>query len=82
MIDIDNLKSVLGDFESEAGLFVGDRMLGFKKRENHTITNLGKIESDIIENAFFIPPFSFSAKKMAGVITVNDKMNMITLTSN
>jgi len=74
--------SVLGDFKSEAGLFVGDRMLGFRIRENHTITNLGKIESDIIEDAYFIPPFSPSAKKMAGVITINGKLNTVTLTAD
>lgn len=74
--------SVLGDFKSEAGLFVGDRMLGFKNGKNHTITNLGKLESNIIDDAYFIPPFSPSAKKMAGVITINGKMNTVTFTSN
>lgn len=70
----------LGGFESKAALFIGDRLLGFRNAENHTITNLGKLESNIISDAWFIPPCSPSAKVIAGVITVNGVMNTVTCT--
>lgn len=69
--------SALGGFVSEAGLFVGDRLLGFKEAKNHTITNLGRMESTIITDAYFIPPCSLSAKKIKGVITINGVMRVV-----
>lgn len=72
--------SALGGFESEAGLFVGDRLLGFKNPGNYTITNLGKLDSTLISDAFFVPPCSPSARKITGVITINGTMNMVECT--
>lgn len=40
--------SSLGNFKSEAGKFAGDKMFGYASRNGHSITNLGKIESDSI----------------------------------
>lgn len=69
--------SALGSFASEAGLFVGDKLLGLKKAKNYTITNLGRIESTIIKDAYFVPPCSPSAKKIRGVITINGVMKIV-----
>lgn len=69
--------SALGGFESEAGLFVGDRLLGFRNGKNHTITNLGKHESESITRAYFVPPCSPSVKMIVGVITLNGVMNKV-----
>lgn len=71
--------STLGDFESKAGKFVGSRMFGFSDRDRYSITNLGRIESDTIQDAMFIPPASPAVRKMVGVLTVNNKMNKVTV---
>ncbi|MBO7451163.1 MAG: hypothetical protein J6U54_12440 [Clostridiales bacterium] len=73
--------STLGNFSSNAGLFVGSKMFGYEKREGHCITNLGKIENSIITKATFIPPASPANKKAWGVLTVNDNMSICELTS-
>lgn len=65
--------STLGDYPSDAGKFVGSNMFGFKKRNGHSITNLGKFASDTIEKAVFIPPAAPANKKTLGVLTVNSK---------
>lgn len=70
--------STLGDFESKAGTFVGRNMFGFGSPNGYSITNLGKIESNIIAEAIFIPPASPANKKTWGVLTVNNHMKICT----
>ncbi len=66
--------SSLSDFKSDAASFVGKNMFGYGARNGYCITNLGKIKSDVISEAFFIPPASPANKKAWGVLTVNDRM--------
>ena len=73
--------STLGDFNSNAGMFVGTKLFGYKDSCGYSITNLGKIESDTIMEATFIPPASPANKKTVGVLTVNGKMNKCTITA-
>lgn len=73
--------STLGGFTSNAGKFVGSKMFGYEAREGYCITNLGKIKSDIISEAAFIPPASPANKKAWGVLTVNDKMRICVVES-
>ena len=68
--------STLGDFESKAGTFLGRNMFGFGSQNGYSITNLGKIESNIIAEAIFIPPASPANKKTWGVLTVNNHMKI------
>lgn len=68
--------STLGDFESKAGAFVGNNMFGFGAQKGYSITNLGKIQSDVIAYAAFIPPASPANKKTLGVLTVNGNMKI------
>ena len=70
--------STLGNFESKAGTFVGRNMFGFGSQNGYSITNLGKIESNIIAEANFIPPASPANKKTWGVLTVNNHMKICT----
>lgn len=70
--------STLGDFESKAGTFVGRNMFGYGSQNGYSITNLGKIQSDIIAEAVFIPPASPANKKTWGVLTVNNHMKICT----
>lgn len=72
--------STLGTFESKTGAFVGRNMFGYGSQNGYSITNLGKIQSDIIEEATFIPPASPANKKIWGVLTVNDHMKICTST--
>ncbi len=67
--------STLGGYRSKAGMFVGSNMFGYKDRCGCSITNLGKMESDTIVQATFIPPASPANKMTAGVVTVNGIMN-------
>ena len=69
--------ATLGSFPSKAGAFVGGRLFGFEKRENYTITNLGRIQSTSIKAGYFIPPISPSSRKIAGVLTVNNTMKQV-----
>ena len=68
--------STLGEFESKAGTFVGRNMFGYGSQNGYSITNLGKIQSDIIAEAVFIPPASPANKKTWGVLTVNNHMKI------
>lgn len=70
--------STLGDFESKAGTFVGRNMFGYGSQNGYSITNLGKIQSDKIAEAVFIPPASPANKKIWGVLTVNNHMKICT----
>lgn len=73
--------STLGDFPSNAGKFVGSKMFGFEKRDGHCITNLGRMESTIINEAVFIPPASPANKKAWGVLTINKNMRICSIDS-
>ncbi len=66
--------SSLSDHASDAARFVGRNMFGYFSKNGYCITNLGKIKSDVILEAFFIPPASPANKKAWGVLTVNDRM--------
>lgn len=70
--------STLGDFKSKAGTFVGKNMFGYGSQNGYSITNLGKIQSNIITEAIFIPPASPANKKIWGVLTVNNHMKICT----
>ena len=71
--------STLGDFRSEAGRFVGANMFGYARRNGYCITNLGKLESNSILEAAFIPPASPANIVTWGVLTVNDVMKISTV---
>ena len=71
--------STLGSFESNAGRFVGGKMFGYEKRDGLCITNLGRVESDVIREAVFIPPASPANRKAWGVLTVNKNMRICSL---
>ena len=49
---------------------------GGESPTGYSITNLGKIESRSIANAMFIPPVSSAIKKIKGILTVNERMNI------
>ncbi len=70
--------SVLGNYPSKAGDFVGSNMFGFRNGNGHAITNLGKYTSDSMDAAMFIPPASPSSKKTLGVLTLNGQMVVCT----
>lgn len=70
--------SALGGFASKAGTFVGKNMFGYRSQNGYSITNLGKIQSDTIAEAVFIPPASPANKKIWGVLTVNNHMKICT----
>ena len=73
--------STLGSFESKAGRFVGSKMFGYEKCDGHCITNLGKVESNVISEAVFIPPASPANSKAWGVLTINNKMRICSIQS-
>lgn len=73
--------STLGDFESKSGTFVGRNMFGYGSQNGYSVTNLGKIQSDKIAEAVFIPPASPANKKIWGVLTVNNHMKICTSNS-
>lgn len=68
--------STLGDFDSKVGRFIGTVFFGWDNPSGYSITNLGKIESESIDNAMFIPPVSPAIKKIKGVLTINGRMNI------
>ena len=70
--------STSGEFESKAGAFVGRHMFGYGSQKGYGITNLGKIQSNIITEAVFIPPASPASQKTWGVLTVNNHMKICT----
>lgn len=63
-----------GSFQSRSASFIGKAFFGFERPEGYSITNLGKIESESVSGAFFIPPASPAIRKTVGVLTVNGKM--------
>ena len=65
-----------GAHESKAAEFIGTKFFAFDSPSGYSITNLGKIESDSIKNAYFIPPASPAMKKTKGVLTVNKEMTI------
>ncbi len=65
-----------GAFDSKAAAFIGKMFFHLDKAEGYSITNLGKIDSDAIEDAFFIPPASPAIKKTMGVLTLNGRMRI------
>ena len=71
--------SCRGNFESRAGKFIGSLFFGFAAAKGYSITNLGKIESQSIESAYFIPPASPAIRKTQGVLTVNGTMAVCTV---
>ncbi len=71
--------STLGNFESKAAGFVGSKMFGYEKRDGHCITNLGRVESTVINEAVFIPPASPANSKAWGVLTINKKMRICSI---
>ncbi len=71
--------STLGNFESKAGRFVGSKMFGYEKRDGYCITNLGRVENDIIREGVFIPPASPANRKAWGVLTINRKMRICSI---
>jgi len=72
--------STLGSFESKAGRFVGGRMFGYEIRDGHCITNLGRLESNVIKEGVFVPPASPANRKAWGVLTINNKMRICSIT--
>ena len=73
--------STIGSFESKAGRFVGGKMFGYEKRDGHCITNLGRVDSNVISEAVFIPPASPANTKAWGVLTINKKMRICSIQS-
>ena len=73
--------STIGSFESKAGRFVGSKMFGYEKRDGYCITNLGRVENDIIREGVFIPPASPANRKAWGVLTINKKMRICSIHS-
>ncbi len=73
--------SALGGFESASAAFVGGRMFGYAARDGLCVTNLGRIESDCVTEAAFIPPASPANRKTRGVLTVNGRMKICTAVS-
>ncbi len=73
--------STIGSFESRAGRFVGGKMFGYEKRDGHCITNLGRVDSNVISEAVFIPPASPANTKAWGVLTINKKMRICSIQS-
>ena len=63
-----------GAFKSKSAEFIGKMFFGFDSPKGYSITNLGRIESKNVENAFFIPPASPAIRKTAGVLTINGQM--------
>ena len=67
-----------GRFDSKAAAFIGRNFFHMDQPGGYSITNLGKTESDVIEDAYFIPPASPAMKKTWGVLTLNGKMRICT----
>ena len=70
--------SARGAYDSKAAAFVGKVFFGFGAAEGYSLTNLGRIESDSIGTACFIPPASPAIRKTKGVLTVNGVMTVCT----
>ena len=76
------LMAAKGKVESKAAKFVGTQFFGFGEAAGHSITNLGRLKSETIESAYFIPPASPAMKKTLGVLTVNGTMWICTSERN
>ena len=63
-----------GAFDSKSATFIGKMFFGFDEPKGYSITNLGKIDSNSIGRAFFIPPASPAVRKTVGILTVNGEM--------
>lgn len=63
-----------GAFDSKSAKFIGKMFFGFDEPKGYSITNLGKIDSNSIGRAFFIPPASPAVRKTVGILTVNGEM--------
>lgn len=63
--------SAMGRFNSSAGEFIGSAILGYKKRNGYSVTNLGNVDNPNIVEAIFIPPASPANVKTMGVLSVN-----------
>ena len=61
-------------YDSEAAKFIGTMFFGFSKSKGCSITNLGKFDSENMEEAAFLPPASPAMKKTLGVLSVNGRM--------
>lgn len=61
-------------YESKAANFIGTMFFGFGESKGHSITNLGKFDSDNIKDAVFLPPASPATRKTMGVVSVNGRM--------
>lgn len=77
LIDVATI-SVMGDFESKAGKFVGSLILGYKNRNGHSVTNLGNVDNPNLVEAMFIPPASPANVKTIGVLSVNHRLRKCT----
>ena len=65
-------------FESKSAGFIGNMFFGFASPEGCSITNLGRIDNNIIDSGFFIPPASPAIRKTQGVLTINGEMMICT----
>ena len=65
-------------YESKSAGFIGNMVFGFASPEGCSITNLGRIDNNIIDSGFFIPPASPAIRKTQGVLTINGEMMICT----
>lgn len=70
--------SVMGEFESKVGRFVGTFILGYKNRNGHSVTNLGNVNNPNIFEATFIPPASPANIETMGVLSINHRLRKCT----
>ena len=70
--------SAIGRFNSSAGKFIGSAILGYKKRNGYSVTNLGNVDNPNIVEAMFIPPASPANVKTMGVLSVNHRLKKCT----
>jgi NRPS condensation-like uncharacterized protein len=71
------LMAAKDEYDSRSAAFIGRMFFGFETPKGYSITNLGKVESKSIVNAFFIPPASPAIRRTVGVLTVNGEMTEI-----
>ena len=65
-------------YKSKSAAFIGKVFFGFAAPSGYSITNLGRITSESIDSAYFIPPASPAIRKTWGVLTVNGRMAVCT----
>lgn len=66
----------MGGFDRKSGRFVGETILGYKKRDGISITNLGSVECEAMHYAMFIPPASPATIHTIDALTVNGTMQL------